>query len=144
MRITSRRLVVIGLLVLLAGCARGAQALSVQDAWARPGNTGEASAIYFTIHNPQAQDDSLLEARCDAASTVQVHRTQTDAAGKSAMMHQASVPVPAGQQVKFAPGGLHVMMMGLTRDLVPGQAVQVTLIFQRAGEMQVTATVREP
>jgi hypothetical protein len=40
------------------------------------------------------------------------------------------------------PGGYHIMLLGLTRDLKPGDTVNVTLTFDKAGRMTVDAPVR--
>lgn len=99
--------------------------------------------MYFAIENG-GEADTLLDAKCDAAMMVQVHMTQTDAAGNSSMIHQESVPIPASDTVAFEPGGLHVMLMNLKTDLQPGEVLPVTLRFEKAGEVQVQAAVMEP
>lgn len=50
--------------------------------------------------------------------------------------------VPSGQVVKLAPGGLHLMLMDLTRPLEVGQTVTMELHFRRAGTVTVDAAVR--
>ncbi len=54
-----------------------------------------------------------------------------------------AVEVPAGATVALEPGGLHVMVMGLTDELAPGDTFAVTLHFENAGELHTTATVAE-
>lgn len=145
-----KKLLPILLMMILAACAPTANSgssaggIKVNDPWARPAKAGANSAIYFVIENPQAQVDALLSARCEAAMMTEVHMTKTDDAGKSMMMKQDSVPVAASGQTKFEPGGLHVMLMNLKEDLEPGQKLPVTLNFEKAGEVTVEATVREP
>jgi len=137
--------------LLLSACAgdggespnAGSGALSVREPWARPAKTGANSAVYFVIDNG-GEADTLLGVECDAAMMVQVHMTTTDANGNSSMVHQESVPVLEKQKVNFEPGGLHVMLMSLKSDLEPGQMLPVTLQFEKAGEIQITAAVREP
>lgn len=143
-----RRWVVLALLAaMLAGlnsCTPRGGSLTVKDAWARPGQAGGATAVYFVIENSQPEDETLLGAASDAAMMTEVHMTETDADGMSKMIHQESVAVPAGESVEFRPGGLHVMLMNLKEDLEPGQTLTVTLRFAGAGEVQVEAPVREP
>ncbi len=55
-----------------------------------------------------------------------------------------SVPVPAGETVELKPGGYHVMLLDVQKELVPGDTIEVTLTFELAGEVTVTAEVREP
>lgn len=77
-------------------------------------------------------DDSM-----DATTTVP---------GSSGMMHMQPVDrieVPAGRTVELKPGGLHIMLMDVKRTLEPGETIEVTLQFEKAGTQSVTAEVRE-
>lgn len=131
-------------LVLLTACSGSEAALTVTNAWARPGNTGENSAIYFVIDNPTREADTLLSAACDAAEMVELHQTSISSEGVMMMEHQDSVPVPTGAETVFQPGGLHVMLMGLTRDLKAGDVLALTLTFETAGTVQVEVEVMAP
>lgn len=64
--------------------------------------------------------------------------------GMMTMRQIDRIEIPAGETVKLEPGGYHVMVMDLQRPLVPGDTVEVTLTFEKAGEVVVTAEVREP
>jgi copper(I)-binding protein len=130
--------------LLLAACAAPTANITVTDAWARPGLNGENSAIYFEIDNPAREDDLLLSVSSDAAQMVELHMSSVSSDGVMSMTHQDSVVVPAGAQTVFEPGGLHVMMMGLTRELKPGDQVQFTLKFENLGEITAQAEVRAP
>ena len=130
--------------IWMSGCAGSTGGLEVQGAWARPGATGGNSAVYFVIDNRQAQDDTLLNAASDAAQMVELHISKMSEDGTMIMEHQENVPAPAGKKVEFTPGGLHVMLMGLTGDLKPGDKIAVTLTFEKAGDIEVEAAVREP
>lgn len=50
--------------------------------------------------------------------------------------------LPPGGTLEMKPGGYHVMLLGLTRDLHPGDTVAVTLTFEKAGPLTVQAPVR--
>jgi len=52
------------------------------------------------------------------------------------------IAVPAGGKIEMKPGGYHVMLLGLKRDLKPGEKVAVTLKFERGGNVPVEAAVR--
>ena len=41
------------------------------------------------------------------------------------------------------PGGFHVMLIGLKKDLRVGDTVDLQLTFEQAGEVAVKASVRE-
>jgi copper(I)-binding protein len=51
------------------------------------------------------------------------------------------IPVPPGQTVAFAPGGYHLMLMGLKAPLKEGDRVKATLTFEKAGPIEVTINV---
>ena len=129
-------------LLLLAGCSGGE--LSIEGAWARPGIPGGNSAVYFTIDNPTGQADTLLSAECSMAQHAELHRSKMTEEGAMTMEPQESVPVPAGEQVSFEPGGLHVMLVSMNEEIQPGDSLPLTLRFEKAGEMQITAEVRQP
>jgi copper(I)-binding protein len=130
-----------------AGSAAGG-GIIVEEAWARAATrpsegTGGTSAIYLLIRNEGAEQDQLIGATSDAAATTEVHRTQVED-GVMRMRPAGPVEVPAGGTVTLQPGGLHVMLIDLQRDLVAGERVSVTLQFARAGGLPVDAEVRAP
>jgi copper(I)-binding protein len=53
------------------------------------------------------------------------------------------VTIPAHGRVEFAPGGLHVMLMGVKRPLVDGHRQVMTLTFAHAGRVEASFAVRE-
>lgn len=62
--------------------------------------------------------------------------------GMMTMVEVASVDIPAGGTVEFKPGGYHLMLMDLTGTLTPGQTIDLTLTFAKAGPITVKAEVR--
>jgi copper(I)-binding protein len=128
---------------LLSGC-NTSQSLAVKDAWAKPGDSGGNSAIYFLIENPTSQDDILLSASTDVAASTELHISMMDENGVMSMQPQESVPVPAQGEVEFKAGGLHVMLINLNRDLKVGDTFTVTLNFQNVGAVNVEVAVKEP
>lgn len=135
-------LIILG--IALTACQPEQGPFSVNDAWVRAAPAGENSAIYFVINNETGGDDTLLSVDCDKARMVELHLSKMDASGKMVMEHQENVPIPAGEQVTFAPGGLHVMLMNLNEDLVDGQEMDITLHFEKAGDIAASAVVRAP
>lgn len=53
------------------------------------------------------------------------------------------IELPAGETIRLEPGGLHIMLIGLDDDLVPGEEFDITLVFEQAGEQTITVEVRE-
>jgi copper(I)-binding protein len=58
------------------------------------------------------------------------------------MREVADIPVPAGQTVELRPGGLHIMLIGLTEPLRQGTEVPLTLQFEQAGRLEVMLHVQ--
>ena len=139
-------MVVLALLALLPAVAAEAVRtgdLRIETPWARatPPAT-PMGAAYLVIVNAGDRPDRLLGASSPVARRVQLHRTVTRD-GQTGMRHQAAgIAVPAGGRVRFVPGGLHFMLMGLSRRLEPGSRVPLTLEFERAGRVTVELPVR--
>jgi len=117
--------------------------LSVRDAWARAADSGAMTAVYFTVENTAAVSETMSGVRTDAAEEAGLHMSMQS----NGMMHMAplrTLPVPAEDSVLFRPMGAHVMLTRLTRALVDGDTVQVTLEFASGQSLEVRAGVRKP
>ena len=116
--------------------------LTIKGAVMRAVGPGVANtAGYVTIVNRGARDDKLLSASCACARSLELHLSHV-MDGTAMMMPAGEVLVPAGGQVSFAPGGYHLMIMGLKSPLSDGASQAVTLKFQRAGAVKATFDVR--
>lgn len=100
------------------------------------------AAAYFTLLNHGTEPDTLLGAGSPVAAVVEIHRSVIDQ-GISRMRPAGELPIPAGGQLDIAPAGVHVMLTGLSRPLVPGESVSLTLTFRRAGPVVATMQVRD-
>lgn len=133
------------MLIGLAGCVLTACApgqFAITEVFGLPGSIGGVCAAYFTIENPTDQADVLIGASSDVADATEMHTTVAND-GVIEMKPQPQVEVPAHSQVKFEPGGLHIMFVNLKRDVKPGDTFPVTLRFQQRGEIQIQVTVKE-
>lgn len=131
--------------LLLTACQNSDGTLAVSEAWARsnPQNT-DMTALYFTIDNTSGQADVLTGVSTAISSKAELHRTQKIGdAMKMEPVPGQTLDIPSGQTVMFAPGGLHVMLLGLSAPLMAGESFQATLRFQNAGDIPVTVSVKE-
>ncbi len=101
----------------------------------------ENTAAYMTISNESSEDVSLVSATTDLGETVELHETTADDDGVMAMQEVSGITVPAGGEAVLAPGGLHVMIMGLTRDVAEGEDVDLSLEFDNGCTTEVVAPV---
>lgn len=128
---------------LVASCGESSGeggALEVRDAWARASVT-QTSAAYLTIGNETGEADTLLEVRSPVAERVEIHdMTMEDMVMR--MRRLDDLPVAAGESVSLAPGGKHIMLVGLSAPLEEGSSVPLTLVFEKAGEIGIEAPVR--
>ena len=129
--------------LLLSACA-GPSEITLDDPWARPGFQGDNSAVYLVIDTSTDQGDGLIGASSDAANMTEIHLSKMDADGTMTMERQDLIGIPAGETVALEPGGLHVMLMNLVNDLNVGDKFDLTLEFQRAGDIVVEVEVKQP
>lgn len=142
----------------LAACGGGGGGeLEVSGAWARNSPmVATAGAVYLEIANGGEADDALTAASVDAsvAGEVEIHETVAampsdggmGGASGEAMMEMRPVDeiaIPAGETVALEPGGYHIMLVELAEPLEVGDEIELTLTFEEAGDVVVTAEVRE-
>jgi copper(I)-binding protein len=109
------------------------------------GMNGPVSAAYMLIENRGGAADRLLRASTDAAAVVEIHETQIDDQGVGRMRPLVEgLEIPANGSVRLEPGGYHIMLMDLRRDLVAGEIVRLTLTFESGKEITVEAEIRQP
>jgi periplasmic copper chaperone A len=120
-----------------------ADAVRVQDPYARAVPPGQPnSAVFMVIENTGTAPAAVVQAQSPAAATVELH-THGMADGMMQMRRIERIELPAGESVALAPGGLHVMLIGLTEPLAPGMDVPLTLELDDGSRIDLTAPVRQ-
>lgn len=92
---------------------------------------------FLTLTNTGTEDDRLVSATSPIAKETQIHEMAMDGDVMKMRRLVDGLPIPAGQSVVLAPGGYHLMLMGLNGPVVEGSTVPVTLIFEKAGEITI-------
>jgi copper(I)-binding protein len=146
MSMSQRLLAAVALaLAAAAAGAAGERALEIRNPQARATAPSQPTGGgYFAIVNTGREADRLVGASAPTvADRVELHRMQMEG-DVMRMREVGTIDVPAGQTVELRPGGLHLMLMGLKKPLVAGQAFPVTLRFEKAGAVEVQMQVVAP
>lgn len=101
------------------------------------------TSAYFTLNNTGQQDVLLVGASSEIGQRTELHGHVL----KGEMMHmehQDAVIIPAHGTVRFAPGGLHLMIFGLKAPLKKAQSVKLELITQDGDTFSFDAVVTDP
>jgi len=136
---------IVGLVALGGHWIRGGEAASpaltrvsgIVTAAPASGNT----AIYLSLTNEGGADE-LIGVQTAVASRATLHDT-SDEDGFVTMSDRQAYPIPGDSTTVFRPGGAHVMLDGLTRPLVAGDRMPVTLLFEKSAPIDVVVEVVE-
>lgn len=117
--------------------------VTITDPWVKAAEGG-MTAVFGTLANTSGTEMILLGATTDAADAVELHQTAADGSGGMSMEEkEGGFPIPAGGELLLEPGGDHIMLMGLTAPLLPGDEVGLVLQFEGGTEHPMTATVKD-
>jgi hypothetical protein len=168
-RVIARLAPVIAVALLVAACSGGSGGgIKTSGAWARNApKTAGAGAAYVVIENTGSAGDALVGVESDVAKSTELHETYAiesavpmESAGMASpaasgmpkasmgtgsmmgMRPIARLEVPAGGKVELKPGSYHIMLIDLTKELKAGDKVEITLVFEKAGDVKITAEVR--
>jgi len=132
-------------IVAIAGLAGTAWAeeptVIVEGAWSRASiGMNRPGAAYMTIRNLGAETETLVGIRTDLAMMPEIHLSATNEQGVSTMTPMGDIEIAPDEAVALEPGGLHVMLMQLSRPMIEGETFALTLVFADGDE----ATVEVP
>lgn len=114
--------------------------VSIERPWARATPPGvQIGAAYAVIRN-KGQADRLLKVTTPVSARVEVHKT-TQVDGRMQMRPVTTLDLPAGGNLTFGPGGLHLMLVDLKQPLQAGTQVPLTFVFEKTGPIAVQAAV---
>jgi copper(I)-binding protein len=103
--------------------------------------TQQISAAFMTLHNDDMSDHKIISATSPAAKTVELH-THTLDEGMMKMRQVPDIAIPAGGDTFLKPGGLHIMLIGLTQELKKDVPVSVTIKFEDGSEKTLSLPVK--
>ena len=138
-----KRILILLLVIVLTVTACGPEkGIEIHETWMRPVAQGENGAIYLVIHNHASRADAITGATTDISEAVEMHESKMS--GDVMQMQQLnSVPLEAFAEVKFEPGGLHIMLVNMKEDLQIGDQIEITLHFTHFEDITVSVPVRD-
>lgn len=101
------------------------------------------SAIFGTLTNASDVEITLVKASSDAATTVELHEMVMEGGEMTMRPKDGGFVVPAGSSTVLEPGGLHIMLIGLTRDIRAGETVPVQLELSNGDSIAASAVGRD-
>lgn len=117
--------------------------ITIDEPFARATPAGaQIGAVYMTINNKTSAPDRLTGATSDVAAQVQVHEMSMDNGIMKMRELTDGLAIPAGGSVTLKPGSYHVMLIGLKKPLTGGNSFQLTLKFEKAGNISITVPVK--
>lgn len=140
---------VVILILAMSACTPAAKpaasvgSLDIISPYIRTGMAEGNTAAFMVIRNNGAEADQLIKAECKGVMMTEIHETKmVDQVMK--MSPVDAVEVPAKGEVELKPGGYHVMLMGLMKELKEGEEMPVTLTFAKAGSVELILKARKP
>lgn len=120
-----------------------AGSIEIKDPYAKSaGKMAKAGAVFMMLHNHTKVDDRLIAARSNVSEMVQLHTHQKGEDGVIKMRHVPEGFVIPGEGVhSLKRGADHLMFMGLVAPWEHGGSIQLTLVFENAGEITVDVPI---
>ena len=109
--------------------------IRVESGYAHPA-AGDVAAAYLRLRNTSGSSDTLAEVTGGSFGHALVMGTTG-----GHMEAMAAIVISPGQVVTMAPGAIHVMLEGVTSNLVIGDSMRLVLHFSQAGEIPIAIPV---
>ena len=117
--------------------------VTIADPWVKAADEG-MSAAFGELSNSGEADVTIVSASTEASAAVELHETVENESGAMVMREKDSgFTIPAGGSLMLAPGGNHLMLMGLTEPLTAGQEATFILKFSDDSTYEFTATAKD-
>jgi periplasmic copper chaperone A len=116
--------------------------IEIVNPWSRATPKGATVAAgYATLRNNGATPDRLIGGSTEAGKRVEIHTMEMDQGVMRMRQLKSGLEIKAGQTVELKPGSFHLMFVDLARPLQKGDRIKGTLVFERAGKVDVDYAV---
>lgn len=110
----------------------------------QPAASAKAAGGFMAIVNNGTEVERLIGIESGIAMKSEVHESRVDANGVGTMTHVDTIEIPPGATVNLEHGSYHIMFMGLNGPLAEGEMHKATLVFERAGRVEVEFQIDPP
>lgn len=116
--------------------------LKVASPWTRATPNGaKIAGGYLTITNNGKQPDRLVSVTTAVADHAEIHEMSMTGGVMKMRPLDNGLTIKPGETVALKPGGLHMMFVGLKKPLKQGDTMKATLVFEKAGKLDVTFSI---
>lgn len=129
--------------VALAAACRTERLPELSAAELRPTTAGGTTAGYFVLENEGRDTVRVDSIVVSVAGVTELHETTIDSAGVARMRPVEMLVVPPDSTVRLRPGGLHLMVLDVRRELRAGERVPMTVWINGGRSLTTTAAVRQ-
>jgi copper(I)-binding protein len=120
-----------------------ADSLDISDPWSRATPKGASVAAgYMMIKNNGSTPDRLVSGSSNVASKFELHEMKMKNGVAKMRPVKDGLEIKPGETVELKPGSFHVMFVGLKKPLSAGDHFKATLVFEKAGTVNVDYDVR--
>lgn len=145
MRSISKHLSVVCMILSLSAdlyAATAADEVQAEGAYVRAVPPGQPnSAAFVILTNKGETGHALVAAASDVSKVAELH-THLREEGMMKMRRVEKIDLPAGETTRLQPGGLHIMLIKLTKQLSPGDDVNIDLVFEDGSRTSLSAPVK--
>jgi len=117
--------------------------MTIEQPWSRATPAGaKVGGGYLRVTNAGKDSDRLVGGTFPLAAKVELH--EMSMADNVMRMKQVTggLEIKPGESVELRPGGYHLMFLDLREGLKDGQSIKGTLMFEKAGAVEVEYQVR--
>ncbi len=116
--------------------------MSINNGWIKA-KQGPMTGAFIHITNNTGFDDKLIGVKTKFAKKNEIHIVKMDSKSNAKMMKADFISIPNNKTTKLEQGGNHLMFMGITKNIVAGQKYNITLIFEKHGEVDIMLTAEK-
>lgn len=103
----------------------------------------EVHEVVMADGSDMSMDHSGMDMGSDSSMDMGSETTMAMSSGEMVMREVEGIDIVGGEMLMMKPGGYHVMLIDLVAPLEIGQTFDVTLTFEKAGDVIVPVEVRE-